>query len=292
VRPVALACLLLTAGCLGFLGNGTASNPTASGATQPASSPTATPSPTGDLTSTATVSPIQDAVRLPTNLTGHRIGSAEGVAATHEATLWNTSFTARYSRVWIADGEVSSWRSRVVRYDGAGTVYTNFTTVDFDAGSVIRTRTEQWSNGSTARRAVVTANGTAVEDVRPIANPPTYADRIAVYLRSFRMSTTGWSRLGGELITRARSGRLNRGSSPAGDAVADLEFLVPLWEITGGRFSADVTERTVRRYRSRLVGYFQSERVVLVEEFHLSAVGTTTVDRPAWVTAENGSLAR
>jgi hypothetical protein len=68
--------------------------------------------------------------------------------------------------------------------------------------------------------------------------------------------------------------------------------MVPLWEITGGQFTADVTGRTVRRHRSRVVGYFHTHRVVLIEEFRLLEVGTTTVDRPAWVTAENGSLAR
>ncbi|MFB6295240.1 MAG: hypothetical protein ABEH66_00140 [Halobacteriales archaeon] len=282
----ALACLLLTGGCLGFLGEGAQTTPDV-GPVSPAPSTMLSPAQTDDSTATATPSPTPAAATLSPNLSASGFGSAEGVARTHRATLRNTSFTVRFSRVRTVDGEIERRFSGVVRYDGAGTVYANITRVFFDTDPVTRRRIEEWSNGTTARRAVVTPNGTTIEEATRTTGAPTYADRIVVYLRSFRMSVTGWSRLGRTLTTRGSSVRLT--PSPGELTVDDLAARLGFWEIRDGAFSMEVTGGAVRRYRARLVGHFSYEPVVWTEEFRFTRVGTTTVERPAWVTGTNGS---
>jgi len=286
--PVALACLFFTAGCLGFPGGGTPTTPDA-GPASPALSPTASPPPGGDSAATATPSSTPVPAELPSNVLDSGVGSPRRVADTHDATLRNTSFTVQFSRVRIVDGEVDVRLSGVVRYDGAGTVYSNITRAVFDTGSASRQRFERWSNGTVGRRAIVTANGTAIEDAEPIADVPTYADRVAIYLRSFRTSVAGWSRLGGTLITRASGVRLLPPSATDRRSVGDFGFTLGFEEIESGELSVDVTERAVRRYVVRLVGRSSFSSVVWEEELRFTRLGVTTVDRPTWVAAANES---
>jgi len=83
--------------------------------------------------------------------------SAEGIAATHDATLRNTSFTVRFTRFREVNGELTVRVSSIVRYDGAGTFYSNPTSAKGN-GLMTRERIERWSNGSVGLRAALTSS--------------------------------------------------------------------------------------------------------------------------------------
>lgn len=280
---VALIGLLATAGCLGFLGAGTEPTPT--------TTPPPTPTPTGPTspaeTVSGTASRTPDGTGPPPAVGTDGFASAERIANAHDAALRNTSFTIRHREVRIRNGTVVHREVGTLRHDGDGAVYYNYTTVDNESATASHVR--RWRNGTTGRRKITTRNGTVVESVGPILGAPTFANGIEIYLQSFRTRVTGYSRLGGEPTVRVSATELARSGSADASPIRVLAFRLGFRDISGGRFSADVADGVVRRYRVRLVGRTGNELERRIIHVAFTKVGTTTVPRPAWATATNAS---
>ncbi|MFB6296472.1 MAG: hypothetical protein ABEH66_06505 [Halobacteriales archaeon] len=292
----ALACLLVTAGCLGVLGSGTEPAPTASPAASlsPGETSTVPPGetstvPPGEAPSpTPTVTPTRAAIGLPPGIGESDPRSTERIAARHGATLRNTSFTLRYSQVRIERGEVDVRIVGTVQYDGNGTIYSNYTAVDPD--SSVRRSIEVWSNGTTARRAVTSTNGTFVRSRPPLERPRTFADRIESYLDAFDVGVSGYSRLGDESVVRVSGTGLDRsGNGSPSKQLVDQFWMLGLDEVNGGSVSMELEEGVFRRYRVEVVDSGNDRPMTLRETAAFSNLGTTTVRRPAWVTGRNES---
>jgi len=276
-----LACLLVTAGCLGVLGGESTSSPAESTISSPARTATQ-PSP---LPETPTASPTRDAIPFPRRANRTWTESPGRFAATHDATLRNTSFSARYSLVRDRGGTVETRVVGIVRYDGDDTVYYNYTTDDPDSADL--RRIVLWSNGTAARRAVTTPDGTVVEEARPVVDVRTFARQVNVYLRAFETSLTGYSQMGDEPVVRITSSTLDRADERS--TVSGLAFQLDLEGIEGGTFSAVVEDDTLREYRVELVDRRPTDVITVSETLTITELGTTTVRRPDWVVGRNES---
>jgi hypothetical protein len=271
----ALVFLLVTAGCFGFFGEGETPDP----ATSVAPTETGTPTPTA--------SPTPAAIPRPTTESGAVIGSPEEIARSHEATLRNTSFRIRYVSRRVENGTTESRTIGTIRYDGDGVAFYNYTVVDVNPGGIVREHVEVWSNGTRARRAIMTENGTVVETASPLRSPPTFADEVELYLRSFRIGMTGYSRFRGDRLVRITGAGLV--NSREQYTVEDRVLLLGFVTVESGRFTADIADGAVRRYRIHLSGRERTASVSFTEELTFTGLGTTTVDRPAWVTSGNAT---
>lgn len=230
-----------------------------------------------------------DTIEPPFEVSARGISSPRRFADMHVATLSNTSFTIRYSQVRIRNGILLSRTVGVVRHDGNGTVYYNYTTTDPDGAT--RRQVAVWSNETTARRKVVTENGTRVEWRPPVTDARTFAPRIEAFLEAFDTSVTGYSRLGGEPTVRVSADALDYSDDrTAGDELAAQLFLVSAVE--DGEFSAIRSGGMLRRYRVAIAGRGIDESLLLRERVAFANLGATTVRRPAWVTVTNASRGR
>jgi len=284
LRVVALACLLVTSGCLGVLGGAT-TTPTDADPRQQAVSPTLSPMDSPSPTATP------PGIGLPEGVNATGIDSPERIAAAHNASLWNTSFTIRYVGRRTTRTLVERRTVGVIRYDGDGTVSYNYTTIESGRETLSRRHTQGWSNESTAYRRIETDNGTTVTEIDPLSLPPTFADRIELFFRSFETDVTGYSRLGGEPVVRVSAPEL---SSPRSSGITPLEgqaLQLGFSRIRSGSFSADLADGVVRRYRVRIIGFGRAERRSLTDELVFTGIGTTTVDRPEWIGVANDSQA-
>lgn len=282
----ALVCLLVTAGCFGLFGGRETPDPATSVA--PTDSPTASPTPTGTGTPAPTASPTPAALVYPPEV--NQIGiDAERIASEHGDALRNTSFTIQYFSRRIENGTVTSRTTGRVRYDGEGVTLYNYTVVNADPGETARVHVETWSNGTTTLQAITTENGTDIEETSPLRSPPTFADQIETYLRSFRTRATGYSRFHGGSVVRVSAEDFDLVNSREQYTVEDQAFRLGFVELNGGRFTADLADDRLNRYRVRLFGRDSDGSVSLTEELVFTGVGTTTVDRPAWVTSGNAT---
>jgi hypothetical protein len=294
---IALAGLLVTAGCLGLLGDATTPDPTATEsssaptvATEPSTtSPTASPPSTETPPAGTTASPTPAAIVRSSEVNEAGIGSAERVADAHHARLRNTSFTVRHASHRTRNGTITYRVSGTIRYGDDGTTHYNYTAVDVNAGTTVREHVEVWSNGTTARRAITTENGTVVEEIPPIETPPTFADQVEIYFRSFPARMTGYSRFGGESVVRLAADGLDLASGREQYTVEDRARWIGITELHGGQFSADLAGDAVRRYHLRLSGHGPNGSISMTRELVFTRVGSTTIHRPAWVTAGNAT---
>lgn len=286
----ALVCLLVTAGCLGAFGGESTPPGTTPDAPIPGSetalppssgSPTSTPSAAGSPTAT----PTRVAMALPVDPKDTGVGSPGQFAEAHRATLRNTSFTARYSYVESVVGEAEIRTSGILHYDGTDTVYYNYTTRRPGRDTVRRVAV--WSNGTAARRAVTTPDGTVVEDMEPVDDVRTFAGRVNVYLRAFGIHVTGYSRLGEESMVRIFGGQFDLADER--DTVEGLAFRLGYDRLSDGSLSAVVTDDALRRYRVELN---PTSEVTVVEELEIMRLGTTEVRRPGWARPANETRSR
>lgn len=288
---IALTGLLVTAGCMGLLGDGSTPDPTSTGPTVPTASSTAFPSastqPTEPPSTRAPVSPTPAAIPGSSEVKGGGIGSPEHVADAHHVRLRNTSFTVRYASHQIRNGRITSRMSGTIRYGGDGITYYNYTTVDVNHGRVDRKHVEAWSSRTTALRAITTENGTVIEQIAPTDTPPTFADQVELYVRSFGMRMTGYSQFSGEPVVHISADSLDFTDSRDSFTIEDHARWIGITELIGGRFSADLAGNVVRRYRVRLVGRGSTGSISTTREIRFTRVGETTVHRPAWVTRGN-----
>jgi len=283
----ALVCLLVTAGCLGVLGGGSTPGPGVStpGVLNPTTTSVQGPSAGPAAASTAgtpTVSPTRAAISLPSGMSEARSGPPKQLVVTHDATLQNTSFTARYTYVTSVSGATQSRTLGILQYDGDEAVYYNFTT--WRPGSDDVRRIVVWSNGSTARHAITSGNETVVEDSRPRESVRTYAGRLSVYLRAFETEATGYSRFGDDRTVRISGLGFDRTGER--DAVKSLAFRLGYNRLSGGTFSAAVTRGVIGHYRVELN---PTSAITIIEELEITRLGSTTVRRPDLTAATNGT---
>lgn len=264
MRPaptVALALLIVTAGCSGVGGTGD-DPPTAAPGLD------GTPTRTAEPTATPPATPTADAPLPP----GVEVGEDDEVDerllyASHARALENRSVTWRDQRLRTdATGTVLGWSTRTVRTNGSRQRYEVETGgTDPTAVRIRGTGPEYWTNGTVTVSRLVLPDGSV--DRRRVESGPT---------RTFEYVETGHAVLGGTL-TRVDL-RYVGAAEEGGTTLYLLSGTADDARLTVRVTSDGVVRSLVYRTRVRVDG----RAVTSVTRFRTYDVGSTVVERPEW----------
>lgn len=269
LRVAAVALLAVLAGCSALV---------------PAGTPTATPAPVPTEPSTPTATPM-----LAPGLSGAGVTDPLALATAHGSVLRNRSYTVHDTVTErAADGRLLRRRDVTRRSGPNGTrghaVYDLSGPRRLPIAVPNATRVELYIEGTDGYVAGTNATGTYYERfaVDPVAGDRT----LFALLASADPRVAGRTTRNGTTLYRLRADRV-----PDPEFLAGAIALGPYDEVSNGSMTALVDPRGfVHEYRITFRKVVDGNRTRVTRTVRYRAVGSTTVERPAWVdeTAESG----
>jgi hypothetical protein len=294
---VVLVCLLVLAGCSGFVGGGSDAG-TGGGAGEPEVSVTPAPVPT--------VERGLSGSELPPGLTSEGVTDVDALFAAHRSTLDDTTYSVRaVVNATYPNGTTyyrSAARARVTERDG-GYYYSNrFEHPNRSTNTLVRY--ESWSGGGAiltalTRRERAASSEDTTTDPNATSGAATSKNTTYRAIRSEYETDTGLYGLPryGERVA-AQLGAAETAFGGRTDTVGPGSYVVTIHGVRDLRALADGRFRNpraasgrvlaspegfVREYRLRYRATTPKGRTVRVtESITYSAVGRTTVERPPW----------
>jgi len=273
---LALAALTATAGCMGILGGGGSSTPTAT-PTDGSSGPTTTTADAPTATSTPTDEGGDGGAAngsLPPGITNDGRFDPAPLLVAHKERLSGSSYTMviQVSRsVETGDGTRNSSDQQVTRVGGDGTFLTRL---------VRRARfpltQATWGNGSVAVAQLKVGNRTEYRrrDVERVRGNLTGQGFVQQFLQLGNYSVERINRSSNQVVLSASGSPDDAGIGPNASVESYDGTMVVDFQSRVRRLTANATVQTARGQSAQLQA-----------SYVLSAIGRTTVERPDWVEA-------